>query len=157
VRRQRHQKGSLQKRKHGKRTMWVLLYRDGVSKRYVTLGPCSEMSKSAAEKKRDEILAEANARNSTVPDLDITFGSFVEAVALPFCRSKWKRSTAATTENRMRHHLVGEFGEARLRDLRLKDLQSFLNLKLTAGLSKSVVAHLRWDLHHIYKVARAEG
>ena len=40
------------------------------------------MSKSAAEKERDEILGEANARNSAVPDADITFGNFVEAVAL---------------------------------------------------------------------------
>jgi hypothetical protein len=34
----------------------------------------------------------------------------VEAVALPFCRWKWKQSTAATTENRIRHHLIVEFG-----------------------------------------------
>ena len=81
VRRQRYQQGSLQQRKHGKRKMWVLLYRDGSTRRYATLGSCSEMSKSAAEKKRDEILDEANARNSAVPDADITFGSFVEAVA----------------------------------------------------------------------------
>src|SRR5262252_493621 len=99
VRRQRYQQGSLQARKHGKRKMWVLLYRDGSTKRYATLGACSEMSKSEAELKRDEILAEVNARNSAVPDSDCTFGSFVENIALPFCRSKWKRSTAATTEN----------------------------------------------------------
>jgi len=84
VRRQRYQKGSLQQVKHGKRKMWILQYRDGKSKRYTTLGACREMSKSQAEKKRDEILGEANARNSAVPDADITFGNFVEAVALPF-------------------------------------------------------------------------
>jgi integrase len=157
VRRQRYQKGSLQQRKHGKRKMWVLLYRDGNAKRYATLGACSEMSKSEAEKKRDEILIEVNTRNSAVPDSDITFGNFVEAVALPFCRSKWKQSTAATTENRIRHHLMGAFSEVLLRDLRLKDLQNFLNEKSAAGLSSSVVSHLRWDLHQIFKVARAEG
>jgi site-specific recombinase XerD len=110
----------------------------------------------AAEQKRDEILGEVNARTSVTPDLQISFGQFVEGVALPFCRSKWKRSTAATTENRMRHHLMSEFGDVRLKDLRLKDLQAFLNRKAEA-LSKSVVAHLRWDLHQIFKVARAEG
>src|SRR5204863_8960095 len=56
-----------------------------------------------------------------------------------------------------RHHLIAEFNETLLRDLRLKDLQSFLNAKSAAGLSKSVVAHLRWDLHQRLKVARAEG
>jgi len=40
--------------------------------------------------------------------------------------------------------------------LRLKDLQAFLNRKADT-LSQSVVAHLRWDLHHIFKVATAEG
>jgi integrase len=114
------------------------------------------MSKSEAEQKRAQIMAEVNARNSAVPDADITFGTFVEAVALPFCRSKWKASTAATTENRIRHHLIAEFSESPLRDLRLKEFQSFLNRK-AAGLSKSVVAHLRWDLRQIFKVARAEG
>jgi hypothetical protein len=156
VRRQRYQQGSLQKRQHGKHKMWILQDRDGKTKRYATLGACREMSKSQAEKKRDE-LAEVSARNSAVPDADITFGSFVEAVALPFCRSKWKQSTTATTESRIRHHLIIEFGEALLRDLRLQDLQRFLNGKSAAGLSKSVVAHLRWDLHQIFKVARAEG
>ena len=42
--RQRHQKGSLQVRQHGKRKMWVLLYRDGSTRKYATLGgtrlPC---------------------------------------------------------------------------------------------------------------------
>ena len=132
--------------------MWVLLYRDGGTKRYTTLGPCSEMSKSAAEQRREEVLGEANARNSVVPDLDIPLGNFVEAVALPFCRSKWKRSTTSTTENRIYHHLIAQFGGTNLKDLRMKNLQGFLNQKSEAGLSKSVVAHLRWDLHQITSV-----
>jgi integrase len=156
VRRQRYQKGSLQVRKHGRRKMWTLLYRDGGTRRYETLGSCAEMSKSQAEQKRDEVLREVNARNSAAPDSGITFGAFVEAVALPFCRAKWKRSTAATTENRIKHHLLAEFAKVKMRDLRLNHLQTFLNNK-QAELSKSVVAHLRWDLHQIFKVARAEG
>src|SRR5580658_6084049 len=94
VHRQRHQKGSLQVRKHGGRKMWVLLYRDGNTRKYATLGVCSKMSKSEAEEKRDELVAEANARNANAPDSRITFGNFLEGVALPFLRSKWKRSTA---------------------------------------------------------------
>lgn len=77
--------------------MWVLLYRDGSSRKYATLGLYSKMSKSQAEEKRDELIAEANARNALTPDPDITFGQFLEGVALPFLRSKWKRSTAVTT------------------------------------------------------------
>ena len=94
--RQRHQKGSLQVRQHGKRKMWVLLYRDGSTRKYATLGLYSKISKSQAEEKRDELLNEVNARNAIAPDPNITFGEFLEGIALPFLRSKWKRSTAAT-------------------------------------------------------------
>ena len=114
------------------------------------------MSKSQAEEKRDELVAEANSRNANAPDPSITFGDFLEGVALPFLRSKWKRSTAATTENRIQHHLKEEFGERRLTDLGLKELQSFLNAK-AEKLSRSVVAHLRWDLRSVFRLALAEG
>ena len=76
--------------------------------------------------------------------------------ALPFLRSKWKRSTAATTENRIQHHLNEEFGERRIADLGLKELQAFLNIK-SQTLSRSVVAHLRWDLRSVFRLALAEG
>jgi len=136
--------------------MWVLLYRDGNTRKYATLGQCSKMSKTQAEEKRDELVAGANARNANVPDASITFGGFLEGIALPFLRSKWKRSTAATTENRIQHHLKGEFGERQLADLGLKELQLFLNAK-SAKLSRSVVAHLRWDLRSVFRLALAEG
>jgi integrase len=114
------------------------------------------MSKAQAEEKRDQLVAEANARNANAPNPHITFGEFLEAVALPFLRSKWKLSTAATTENRIQHHLGGEFRERRITDLGLKELQSFLNAK-AANLSRSVVTHLRWDLRSIFRLALAEG
>ena len=154
--RQRHQKGSLQVRQHGKRKMWVLLYRDGSTRKYATLGLYSKMSKSQAEEKREELLNEVNARNAKAPDPHITFGEFLAGTALPFLRSKWKRSTAVTTENRITHHLGAEFGERKLSDLSLKGLQAFLNGKAET-LSRSVVAHLRWDLRSIFKLALAEG
>ena len=43
------------------------------------------MSKTQAEEKRDQLVAEANARNANAPDPHITFGEFLEAVALRFC------------------------------------------------------------------------
>jgi len=136
--------------------MWVLLYRDGDTRKYATLGLHAQMSKSEAEARRDELIAEANARNATAPDPHITFGEFLEGVALPFLRSKWKRSTAATTENRIKHHLGREFGERQLTDLGLKELQAFLRVKAET-LSRSVVAHLRWDLRSVFRLALAEG
>ncbi len=136
--------------------MWVLLYRDGSTRKYATLGLFSKMSKSQAEAKRDDLINEVNLRNAVAPDPNITFGEFLEGVALPFQRSKWKRSTAATTENRIKHHLGLEFGEEKLSSLGLKELQAFLTTK-AKELSRSVVAHLRWDLRAIFKLAVAEG
>lgn len=49
-------------------------------------------------------------RHDAAPDPNMTFGDFLEGIALPFYRSKWKRSTAGTTESRIRHHLLEEFG-----------------------------------------------
>lgn len=156
MQRERNQKGSLQVRSHGKRKMWVWLYREDGSRKYVTLGPSHKMSKAQAEKKRDEALAEVHARQDSSPDPDMTFGQFLDGVVLPFYRSKWKRSTASTSESRMTHHLA-EFSKTPLKAITLKTLQAFLGRKAASELSRSTVAHLRWDLRAIFKLAVAEG
>ena len=156
VRRKRFQEGSLQVRSHGKRKNWVVLYREAGVRKYYTVGLYSKFSKSQAQEKQAEFMQEVNARQSTSPDPNVTFGDFLEGTALPFYRMKWKRSTASTTESRIRHHLIGEYKDAKLQDLGLKELQSFLNSKAKT-LSRSIVAHLRWDLRAIIKLALAEG
>lgn len=157
MRRKRYQNGSLQVvSTHGKRKMWILQYRDGGSKKYHTIGLYAKMSKSQAQEKQAEFMKEVNARAASSPNPDITFGDFLEGVALPFLRSKWKGSTRDTTENRIRHHLIAEFGQEKLARLTLKGLQAFLTSK-AATLSKSVVAHLRWDLRAVFRLAMAEG
>ncbi len=126
------------------------------AKKYHTIGLYSKMNKSDAQQKQAEFMKEVNARAATAPDPHITFGDFLEGVALPFLRSKWKGSTRDTTENRIRHHLLGEFGREKLISLSLKRLQAFLGTR-AATHSKSVVAHLRWDLRAIFRLAVAEG
>jgi len=101
-------------------------------------------------------LSEVNTRRACAPDPNITFGDFTKAVALTFLRKKWKRSTASTTENRIEHHLLAEFKDVKLLGLSLTTLRQFL-IRKTRTLSKSVVAHLRWDLRGIFKLAVAEG
>jgi integrase len=157
VRRKRYQNGSLQVvSTHGKRKMWILQYREGGSKKYHTIGLYAKMTKSQAQEKQAEFMKEVNSRAASSPNPDITFGDFLEGVALPFLRSKWKGSTRDTTENRIRHHLLGEFREEKLASLGLKRLQAFLSCK-AATRSKSVVAHLRWDLRAVFRLAMAEG
>ena len=128
--------------------MWVLLYRDGSTRKYATLGLHSKMNKSQAEAKRDELLSEVNARNAVAPDPNITFGEFLEGIALPFLRSKWKRSTAATTENRITHHLKTEFGEEKLSALSLKGLQSFLNGGTAVEAKENIASFDQLDADH---------
>jgi integrase len=156
VRRKRFQEGSLQVRSHGRLKNWVVLYRERGVRKYQTLGLYSKLTKSQAQEKQTEFMQEVNARQSTAPDPTVTFGAFLEGTALPFYRMKWKRSTASTTESRIRHHLVGEYKDVKLQDLGLKELQRFLNAKAKT-LSRSIVAHLRWDLRAIFKLAIAEG
>src|SRR5271156_5751210 len=156
VRRKRYQEGSLQVRSHGKRKNWVVLYREAGVRKYYTVGLHSKMSKSLAQEKQATFMKDVNARQANAPDPNITFKDFLEGVALPFYRSKWKRSTASTTENRIRHHLLAEFGEEKFAALTLKPLQAFLSSK-AATFSRSIVAHLRWDLRAIFKLAIAEG
>jgi len=155
VRRKRYQEGSLQIRSHGKRKNWAVLYWEGGARKYYTLGLHSKMSKSEAQHKQAEFMGEINAKAATTPDPAITFGNYLSNVALPFMRKKWKRSTALTSENRITHHLA-EFSETRLTAITLKALQTFLGRK-AAELSRSMVAHLRWDLRSVFKLALAEG
>jgi integrase len=142
--------------KHGKHKMWILQWREGGIKKYLTIGPCSKMTKSQAQEKQAEFMKEVNARLANAPDPNISFGDFLAGVALPFYRSKWKSSTALTTESRIRHHLLREFKDETLQALTLKTMQGFLNGK-AASCSQSIVAHLRWDLRAVMRLALAEG
>lgn len=136
--------------------MWVLLYRDGQSKRYKTLGPVSEMTKSKAQQEQARIISEIEAqRQSTLEPM--TFGVFVDNIALPFLRPKWKLSTRTTTENAISTHLISAFGDTPLRDLTPKRLQDFLLKKAADHCSESIVAHCRWSLSSILRLATGEG
>jgi integrase len=79
----------------------------------------------------------------------------VKDVYLPFYRRKWKHSTAMTNEDRLRVHFAPVFSERTLGSFTRDELQAFLDEK--SRLSYSVVAHLRWDLRQIFRMAVMEG
>jgi len=164
MKRRRIQKGSLQLRKHGNRRVWVVLYyyyyyyddEEG-ERRYHTLGWASEMTKGTADDKRQEFMRDINGGTRTAAgNRPPTVKEFLEQVYLPFYRGKWKESTAATSENRIRHHLIKGLGHRRLEDLTLAPLQRFLDQKAASGLSFSIVDHLRWDLSSMFEMAVSE-
>jgi integrase len=114
------------------------------------------MSKGEAQGELAAILSPLNSRE-VPPSQSWLFADFMERIHLPFYRRKWKRSTAMTTEDRLNHHLVAEFGSRTLGTFKREQLQEFLDGKGQAGLSFSMVDHLRWDLKQVFDMAVAEG
>jgi integrase len=76
---------------------------------------------------------------------------------LPFYRRKWKSSTASSNEGRLKLHFLGAFEERPLKSFSRDELQRYLDRKAADGHSHSVVAHLRWDLRQIFRMAVVEG
>jgi integrase len=156
MRRKRFQKGSLQARKHGRHRVWVASWWEDGSRRSKVLGLCSKMTKGEAEAAMAAILQPINEGTALGPRPVYTFGQFVEDVYLPHGRRGWKESTAGTSEQIIRKHLLPEFANDLLHTIRRDQLQDFLDRK-AAELSFSVVAHLRWFLNGIFKLASSDS
>jgi len=62
-----------------------------------------------------------------------------------------------TNEDRLRVHLEPIYGQRTLGSFNRDELQTMLDGKAESGLSYSVVAHLRWDLRQILRMAVSEG
>ena len=156
MRRKRFQKGSLQSRKHGKHRMWVVFYYESGQRRCQTVGRSSQMSKAEAELAVSSILRDINSGTGKTAKAVYTFKQFMESVYLPFCRRNWKESTAVTSEQLIRCHLMEEFGSTLLYAIRREDLQDLLERK-AQSLATSVVSHLRWFLNAAFKLAISDG
>jgi integrase len=152
MRRKRYQRGSLKKR-CGK---WIGQWWEVGKRKNRALGPVSTMRKSDARAALDKILAGINAASEEGRE-QMCLGAFAEHVYFPYYVRKWKRSTAGNNKNRIMTHLVAPFRERELRSFKRDELQELLDQKAGAGLSFSVVDHLRWDLRQIFTMAVSEG
>jgi integrase len=150
--RRRYQNGSLLKVGGSWIAQW---WQDG-HRRKKTLGKASKMTKAQAKDELAQIVAPINAREQGA-NSEMTLESFMSDVYLPLYRRKWKASTIETNANRLEVHIGGEFGARKLRTIQRMELQEFLERKADSGLSYSVVAHLRWDLRQIFRLAVAEA
>jgi integrase len=155
MRRRRYQKGSLRSRQHGDSQVWVGQWWDGATRHSKVLGRVADISKSDASKQLAAILYPINNGQHEGIRAPMTLGDFITSVFIPLNkRGRWKESTAGTSGDRIEHHIVeGSLGEFQLQSLRRARLQQFLDDKAGAGLSFSVVDHLRWDLRAIFKLA----
>jgi len=156
MRRKRFQKGSLQERTHGKHRMWVAAWWEDGGRRSKVLGRRSQMSKAEAESILSATLRDINSGVTRMAKPVYTFEQFINGVYLPFCRRSWKESTAGTSEQIVKSHLIPEFGKQLLHAIRREELQDFLDRK-ALDLSSSPVAHLRWFLSGIFKLAMSDG
>jgi integrase len=150
--RTRYQKGSLSKRDGA----WIAQWWEDGHRRKRTLGRISRMTKAQAETELANILAPINNRQAS-PSGAWKFCNFLTSVYLPFYRRKWKRSTAMINEDRLRCYLTSVYAQRTLGSFDRDELQEFLERKALSGLSYSVVAHLRWDLRQIFRMAVSEG
>lgn len=135
---------------------WSAQFRDlEGGKRHVSLGPVDKVRKFQAEERLARIIEPINSAAELSPGLP--FGDFVQKIYLPFYERGWKESTVQSNRERIGYHLIAEFEKRELGRLRREELQQFLDRKAAAGLSYSVVAHLRWDLRKILRMAVNEG
>lgn len=149
-------KGSLRQRKHGRNRLWMAQWWEDGSHRTKVLGKCTELTKGQAEAMLASILQPLNDMAGKKTVRPFTFREFVEEVYLPVCRRKWKESTRTTSENTIRLHLVSEFEKCRIADMSRDLMQNFLD-KMAGTHSHSIVAHLRWHLSGIFKMAMSDG
>lgn len=156
MRRKRYQRGSLQKRKHGRHWVWVAIWREGEHRPSKVLGHCSELARGAAESMLADIVRPLNQGSGMAVQAPCSFSHFVEKTYLPHCRRTWKESTAGTSQHSIESHLIPAFGTTLLHNVRRDDLQDFLEAK-SERCSGSVVRHLRWFLNAIFKLAVSDG
>jgi integrase len=150
----RIQHGSLRKRKSGGVLVWLASWREDGRHPSKTLGKVSDMTKAAAQAALAKIVQDVNERSGTV---EYTLQGFTTHVVFPWYERKWKTSTAQTTKDRIDHHILKELGNKPLSCLPRTILQDFLDAKAASGLSHSTLAHLRWDLMLIFRMAENDG
>ena len=156
MRRKRFLKGSVRPRQHGHRKVWVAQWWEDGRRRSKVLGKCSEISKSQADAMMASILQPLNQSSGQAVPPRYSFNEYVEDVFLPVHRRKWKESTRTTSEHTIRRHLLPPLGDRRLSEIGREDLQLLLDDKARTH-SASVVAHLRWYLSAIFRMALSDG
>ena len=153
TRRRRFQRGSLQKRKSCGCWNWIAFWWEDHHRKSQILGPCSSLSRPEALSEMARVLRPVNDRAGEPIVRVWMVGDWIRDAFLPFIRRKWKLSTASTSGDRIRKHLIADFESVELQSVTRDLLQQYLEQKAAAGLSFSLVDHLRWDLRAIFRLA----
>jgi integrase len=136
--------------------VWVAQWWENGCRRTQVLGRVGAMTPVEAQLALTEILRPINEGRIGAPKVPYTFGRFLEDVYLPHCRRTWKASTAYTSEHTVKVHVLPEFENRLLTSVTRTDMQDLLEAK-AKKLAKSVVAHIRWYLNALFKLAVSDG
>ena len=156
MRRKRFLKGSVRPRQHRHRKVWVAQWWEDGHRRSNVLGKGSEISKSQADVIMASILQPLNQNSGQKTPPRYTFREYVDDVFLPVHRRKWKESTRTTSEHSIRRHLLPTLGDLLLSEMGREHLQTLLDTMAQTH-SGSVVAHLRWHMSAIFRMALSDG
>jgi hypothetical protein len=115
------------------------------------------MSRDEADAERKKILDPLKARAEASATSAVTLRRYVEDEYLTVKARVWKASTRATTEQIIETLVLSEIGTRPLATITRKDLQALLDRKAAAGLSVSVVGHIRWQLVAILGMSKSDG
>src|SRR5262249_762186 len=153
LRRRRFQHGSLQKRQSGGGFNWIAFWWEDGRRRGQLLGPCTSMSRPEALAQMAKLLQPVNAHAGKVISRVRTLADWIRDSFLPLSRRRWKLSTASTTGDRIRKHILTDLGSLEMPSITRDLLQQYLEQKAARGHSFSLVDHLRWDLRAIFRLA----
>lgn len=141
--------------RHGVK-LWRAQWRENGKGRTRILGRCLDVRRGDARAELDRIVTVVNGKPAPGNPSD-TVGQFVESEYLAQRSRQWKGSTAITTESLIKLHVINELGSRPLSSITRKELQALLDRKAAAGLSYSIVAHIRWQLRAIFQMAKNDG
>ena len=153
TRRRRFQRGSLQKRKSGGALNWIAFWWEDHHRKSQILGACVTMSRPEALAEMARVLQPINERAGEPIHRAWMVDDWIRDAFLPFMQRQWKLSTASTSGDRIRQHLIADFESVPLQSVTRDLLQRYLEQKAARRLSFSVVDHLRWDLRAIFRLA----
>jgi integrase len=156
MRRKRFQRGSVRARKHGRTRVWVAQWWEGPVRRSKVLGHCGQMSQTDAQVVLAGILRPINEGTAPTARLVYTLRQFIEEEYLPHCRRTWKDSTELTSVPIIENHITKALGDRLLGAISRTEMQNLLEAKALV-LSESMVAHFRWHLNGIFKLAVSDG
>jgi hypothetical protein len=128
--RNRFQRGSLQKRKSGGSLNWIAFWWEDGHRKSQILGSCSTMSRPEALSEMARVLQPINDRAGEPTTRLWIVGDWIRDAFLPLMQRKWKLSTASTSGDRIRTHLIADLESVGLHSVTRDLCNSTWNRKL---------------------------